>query len=308
MRQRRFIFDQAWCFFKWLWVGIAFGLMGTNAYAEVPRIVTLDASITEIVFALDKSDWVVGRDSTSQFPKAAQKLPDVGYIRTLNTDAILALNPTLVLTTSDAEPKAVLTKLQAAGIEVVMVDNHFSLRGLQNKIMMVANRLKAPDAGQKLVDRVQKQVKDVQAKTERFRQLDKTPSAFFVLRNKESKWLVAGAKSRADELMKMVGIYNPLAQVMRGYEPLTPEVIVEHQPQLLITLPATLQEAGGKKRFAHSPLIGLTTAGKKERIIVLKEGDLSFGPRLGEALQRLAAGLMQYPELFEEGKHADKES
>ena len=38
-------------------------------------------AITEIVYALGEEKRLVGRDSTSIYPDAATKLPDVGYMR-----------------------------------------------------------------------------------------------------------------------------------------------------------------------------------------------------------------------------------
>ena len=79
---------------RWLLLFIAFPLL---SHAAVERLVTLGGDVTEIVYALDAEQSLVARDSTSSWPPAAQKLPDVGYLRQLNAEGILALRPQLVL-------------------------------------------------------------------------------------------------------------------------------------------------------------------------------------------------------------------
>ena len=58
------------------------GLMALAAFAAAQeKIVTLGGDVTEIVYALGADSSLVARDSTSQWPQAANALPDVGYLR-----------------------------------------------------------------------------------------------------------------------------------------------------------------------------------------------------------------------------------
>lgn len=68
---------------RWLLLFIAFPLL---SHAAVERFVTLGGDVTEIVYALHAEESLVARDSTSSWPPAAQKLPDVGYLRQLNAE------------------------------------------------------------------------------------------------------------------------------------------------------------------------------------------------------------------------------
>ncbi|TIT90507.1 MAG: hemin ABC transporter substrate-binding protein, partial [Mesorhizobium sp.] len=55
---------------------------GAAVFSDTSRIASIGGSITEIVYALGEEGHLVARDSTSSFPQAALKLPDVGYMRT----------------------------------------------------------------------------------------------------------------------------------------------------------------------------------------------------------------------------------
>ena len=71
--------------------------MASALNAEEPRIVSIGGSITEIVYALGKGEWVVGRDTSSYYPDAVKAIPTVGYVRQLNPEGILSLRPSLVI-------------------------------------------------------------------------------------------------------------------------------------------------------------------------------------------------------------------
>ena len=68
------------------------------------RIVSVGGSVTEIVYALGQQDRLVARDSTSTYPEAAQKLPDVGYVRRLSPEGLLSVDPDLIIVEDGAGP------------------------------------------------------------------------------------------------------------------------------------------------------------------------------------------------------------
>jgi len=71
-----------------------------TASAEPRRVVAIGGSITETVFALGRGDRLVAVDTTSLFPQRATRLPNVGYMRALSAEPILALAPDPVLPTA----------------------------------------------------------------------------------------------------------------------------------------------------------------------------------------------------------------
>lgn len=101
--------------------------------AAAQRIVSIGGDVTEIAFALGAGDDVIARDSTSLHPEAVKKLPDVGYMRQLNAEGILALKPTLVLTTELAQPALVLKQLADSGVKVVSVPGDTTLQAVPKK-------------------------------------------------------------------------------------------------------------------------------------------------------------------------------
>ena len=76
---------------KWLALISALPLLAFAAPQE--KIVALGGDVTEIVYALNAASSLVARDSTSQWPQAANTLPDVGYLRQLNAKAFCPCAP-----------------------------------------------------------------------------------------------------------------------------------------------------------------------------------------------------------------------
>ena len=84
-------------------LSLSAGLLPLNTFAA-ERIVTIGGDVTEIAYALGAGGEIVARDSTSLQPQAVQKLPDVGYMRMLNAEGILAMKPTMLLVSELAQP------------------------------------------------------------------------------------------------------------------------------------------------------------------------------------------------------------
>ncbi len=67
------------------------------ATAIAVRVVSLAPALTEDLFAIGAGAQVVGVDDLSNRPPAALRVPRVGSMRTINSEAIAALNPDLVV-------------------------------------------------------------------------------------------------------------------------------------------------------------------------------------------------------------------
>ena len=113
-------------------------ILASNSYAESPtelsvvddvgntvtlkepakRIVSLAPHVTELLFAAGAGDRIVGVVSYSDFPEAAKKLPQVGAYNAFDLEAIVALNPDLVVAWKSTNPAGALDKLQSMSIPV----------------------------------------------------------------------------------------------------------------------------------------------------------------------------------------------
>ncbi|HXT18780.1 MAG TPA: helical backbone metal receptor [Gemmatimonadaceae bacterium] len=80
------------------------------------RIVSLNPTTTEMLFALGAGSRLVGRSQYDVFPDSARAVPDVGPAMRPNIEAVLAQHPDLVLLYASDDNRAAYDRLTAAKV------------------------------------------------------------------------------------------------------------------------------------------------------------------------------------------------
>lgn len=83
------------------------------------RIVSLNPTTTEIVFAVGAGPRLVGRSQWDSWPDSARFVPDLGPAVRPNVEAALGAHPDLVLLYASADDRPAASRLRAAGVAVV---------------------------------------------------------------------------------------------------------------------------------------------------------------------------------------------
>ena len=264
-------------------------LLATEAIIVSPeRIVSIGGGVTEIIYALDQQHRLVGADTTSTWPQATEKLPKVGYQRTLSAEGILSLTPDLVIATTHAGPPSVIQQVRAAGVPVLIVTGESSLAGLEQRIRRISVVFAVEASGAELIQatqlqlhRIQQQLADIHAK----------PKVLFLLAHGQRTPLAAGQNTATDSIIQLAGGINAITGY-HGYKPLTSEAIVKAEPDVILLTEQGLENLGGLDNFLSSPTIRLTSAAQNKRVIAIDALLLlSFGPRLPTAVNQLAEEL-----------------
>lgn len=84
----------------------------------VRRIVVLAPNIAENLYAIGAGELIVGRVAHTDYPPEVAELPQVGDYQQFNVEAILALQPDLVLAWQQGNPEARLRRLESMGLRV----------------------------------------------------------------------------------------------------------------------------------------------------------------------------------------------
>jgi len=92
--------------------------LGQRLHLAAParRIVSLAPNITENLYAAGAGGFIVGASDYSDYPQAAKQLPRIGSAASLDLEAIVALQPDLVIAWESGNPAAHLAKLRALGL------------------------------------------------------------------------------------------------------------------------------------------------------------------------------------------------
>ncbi|MEQ8653261.1 MAG: hemin ABC transporter substrate-binding protein [Kiloniellales bacterium] len=258
------------------------------ASAEAPqRIVSVGGSVTETLFALGLGDRLIAVDSTSLYPPEAQGLPQVGYVRSLAAEPIVALAPDLVLAEADAGPQAVLDQLREAGVEVVLVPDRPSPQGIVEKVLFIADAVDRPDEGVALADSIAVAFDRLEAERQAVREV---PSVLFLLSHSGPP-MAAGRDTSAEAVIRLAGGRNVIDD-FSGYRPLSPEMAVQAKPDVILLTQQGVQQMGGLEGVYAHPALGLTPAAQNKRVYAYDALLLlGFGPRTPEVAAALQAAL-----------------
>lgn len=231
---------------------------------------------------------IVAVDSTSYYPPEAQALPNVGYIRTLAAEPIIALDPSLVLLLEDAGPPPTLDQLAAAEIPMTVVPDDPTASGIAAKIEVIARAVDREGEGARMVARVEGEMARLAGA---LAGVAARPKVLFVLSATGGKLLAAGQNTAADGIIALAGAVNAV-DGYDGYKTLSQEAAVAAAPDALLFMTRTLDELGGVAGLADRPELMLTPAARDGRILSL-DGLLllGFGPRTPQAVRELAGAL-----------------
>ena len=258
------------------------------------RIVSLAPSITEILFAIGAGDQVVGRDDFSNYPEEAVSLPSIGgSFGELNTEAILALEPDLVL----AAPITTAEQVQAMedlGITVFLLENPVEFEGVYEMLRRAAQLTGTESQTEELIEGLQTRVNAV---VEAVAGAETTPLAFYELDSTEptAPW-TSGKGTFIDTLIAMAGGSNLGAEFEGAWVQVSAEDLIAKNPDVIILGDSIWGVT--PEDVAARPGWEAINAVQNGQVYPFNDDMASRpGPRLVDGLEELAHLI--HPELFE---------
>jgi heme transport system substrate-binding protein len=258
--------------------------------ADTHRIVSLNGDLTEIIFALGAGDRVVGIDLTTTFPEEATTLPDVGLSRTLDAEAVIGLQPSLVIGDTQVEPAASIDRIRAAGIPVVILPAEVTLEGAIRKIASMGTILGLEDEASGLAAEVQSEIDDARALATT---ATTTPRVAYTYVRGPETLLLFGNGMPTHFMIEAAGGIDAAGEAGVFFaEDLSAERLVIAAPDVLIAPTAGFEILGGLDAYLALPGVGDTPAGAARRVLTYDEALLlGMGPRVGQALHQLVLDL-----------------
>jgi iron complex transport system substrate-binding protein len=267
--------------------------------SDVSRILTLDiyGSLSATVFGLGLGANVVGRDTSTGFPEAAD-LPLVTQNgHEVNGEAVLDLQPSVIITDTSIGPWDVILQLRDAGIPVIVVSPERNLNNIDDLVTTVAASLGVPDAGVALNAKISTELENEQqaitaiapsAEDQKLRIL------FLYVRGNAGIYYIFGEGSGADNLIQSLGGIDVAGEIgWKGMRPMTAEALVKAAPDVILMMSKGLDSVDGVDGLLERvPAVAQTPAGQNRRIVDMSDTEiLSFGPRAPGVLDALARAI-----------------
>ncbi|HEX7981205.1 MAG TPA: helical backbone metal receptor [Gemmatimonadaceae bacterium] len=245
------------------------------------RIVSLNPSTTELLFAIGAGDKLVGRTTYDLWPAAARAVPDLGPGLRPNVEAVLAVHPDLVVLYASDDNRDAARRLRAAGVPTAAfrVDRIADFERVTRALGVLTGDSAAALA---TVDSVRATIARVRAATASLPH----PTVFWPLY--DQPLLATGSGSYLNELIDIAGGRNIYGFMKEPSPRVTFEDLMRRDPDVVLTSPAS------RARYAADPRWQALRAVRDGHLLVVDTVlVLRPGPRLGEAARSLA--LLLHP-------------
>jgi ABC-type Fe3+-hydroxamate transport system substrate-binding protein len=248
------------------------------ARAAAPaRIVSLNPTTTELLFALGAGPRLVGRTRFDLWPDSARLVPDVGDGLRPNVERVLAARPALVVLYASADNRPAADRLALAGVPTIAlkVDRIADFRRAALLIGAAVGDTARARAVVDSVDRALDGVRRIAASTPR------RPRVFYALY--DSPLYTIGGGSFIDELLTIAGGRNVYGDSPLPSPQVSLEDVMRRDPDVVLAARASVP------RILASPAWRPLRAVREGRVFGVDDALVERpSVRLGEAARHLA--------------------
>lgn len=253
--------------------------------AELPqRIISLAPANTEILYALNLGDKIVGVSSYCNYPPQCAQKEKIGDFSNPNIEKIAALKPDLVLATGLEQDPAV-SKLKELGFNVYVIDprNFNQLFEAITRIGdLTGTGTYAFILNQSIKARIAKLMQAIAARVT-------TPPKIFI---EVSLYplMTASHNTFLDEMVNMLRAINVAGDLPRPYCRISEEFVIRQDPDFII-----LSSPHSRNYFNANKAWSNTKAVRQNHLIDDINPDVMLrpGPRLIDGLELLAEKIYQ---------------
>ncbi|ALS74814.1 cobalamin-binding protein [Planococcus rifietoensis] len=261
-------------------------------FEQAPEtIVSLIPSNTEIVFALDAGDQLVGVTDYDNYPEAAQDIERVSDSVEFNAEKIIQLDPDVVLAYSTGEAPPALSQLEDADIPVFVIESATSFDEVYGDIEQIASVLAKEEKGAEVIEGIQTQIKDVQ---ERLAAVEEQKEVYVEI-SPSPEIYTTGKSTFMQEILDHAQVTNAFED-LEGWPSISEEEVITRDPEVILTTVSYVEDAVGDIEARDS--WSAVEAIENDEVHFI-DSDITSrpGPRIGEAVQLVAETV--YPELME---------
>ena len=196
------------------------------------RIVSLNPTTTELLFAIGAGGRLVGRSHYDVYPDSARAVPDVGPSLRPNVESVLAARPDLVVLYASEDDRPALAQLRHAGISTLAlkIDN---IEQFERDTRLLGRVTGDSARAARVVDSVAGVLARVRAATTGL------PRPAVLIPTWDRPIIAIGAGSFMSELLDIAGARNVYADVAAPSVTVTFEDVLKRNPDVVLTTPTS---------------------------------------------------------------------
>lgn len=261
---------------------------------EPQKIVSLIPSNTEIAFAMDLGEKIVGVSDYDNYPKETAEIEKIGDLE-FNVEKIISLSPDLVLahgSTADSAKEG-LQQLRDSGISVVVINDAANFKDVYSSIEMLGKATGANHNAKVLIDEMKTKLRTIEEKASEIKQHEQKKVLVEVSGSPEI--YVTGKNTFLDEMLQLINAKNAAAD-QEGWAKMEEESMIEENPDVIITTYGRYVEDVTSDILNRNGWEAVTAIKEKQVVDVNEDLVTRSGPRLAEGVEELAKAV--YPDVF----------
>ena len=206
-------------------------MMGREIALDAPatRVVALTAADCEIVCALGGEDVLVGRGEYCDWPASILEVPSVQSGYETDIEAIIALQPQVVVMASMAQTPEQVQMLEDAGIRVA-VSEATDIEGVYTSIRLIGALIGRDEEAEALVAQMQDTFALIAEEA-----ADTGKTVYFEVSPLQYGLWAAGKGTFMNEVAELIGLKNIFDDV-DGWGEVSEEQIIERNPDYIVTI------------------------------------------------------------------------
>lgn len=272
-------------------LALAFFSSGSNAEPlanNQHRIISTDAGVTDVLFALGVGSSLVGIDATSTLPAdvSADAVANLGYHRMLPAEGLLSLNPDLIIGSEHMGPPETIEAIKKADLILEQLPVAKDEDTLKGNIKIISKLVDKQDQAQALLNHIDQTMADVKQQ-----QLPVGTKVAFLLQLEGRGLRLAGKDTTGEDLILLLGGSN-IAQ-HNSYQSVSAEALLSLEPDVIIVAGRDASQSSVNLLLKNNPLLQHTPAVQQQKIIEVDGRLLVAGISLSavDALANMAKQL-----------------
>ena len=191
------------------------------------RIIAMEPSDCEILYALGCGDALVGRGMYCDYPASVLDLPAVQSGENINLEEILALEPQVVVLTGMHHLEEQIALLEQNGVKVIGTDAN-SISEVYDSIRLLGTVMGKDAEAESIIADMKAAFYDIAAKSEKTDQ-----TIYFEVMPLEWGLWSAGTGTFMQELAELCGMQNAFADI-EGWKAISQEQVIERNPDYIV--------------------------------------------------------------------------
>ena len=253
-------------------------------FDKVPEtVISLLPSDTEILYALGVEDKLAAVDTYSNYPAAAAQKQQLEGGKNTNIEAIIGMNPDLVILGTMAQTEDQFKQLEDAGIRVV-VTQAGNIEETYGIIRMLGKTVGEEEKAEEIVGGMKKDFEEIREQVKN----NKPKKVYIEISPLQNKLWSCGKGTFQDELLTLIGAENIFSDI-ESWSEVSEEQVLSRNPEIIIT---TVGQMFGTQdpvtEIKNRPNWDKIDAVKNDRVFVTDSDAIQRpGPRLATAAKDL---------------------